>query len=142
MAPTLTDAKNQLAEQLSDLTNLVWSSSSLEEALRTSLGELSKAYGEPLTLSGLDEATSTTLDDLDSHVLIAGAVAYAIQFRVLGRFEEASPRDLAPEEMAGWAVDTMNKFQSDLTLVRLRKFQESADHPHAAWEWEEGRGFS
>ena len=142
MTATLTTLKTRLAEQLSDLTNLVWSSTALEEALRSSLGELSKAYGETLTLEGLDEADSTTFDPVDTQVLLKGGLAYAIRFRVLGRFEEASPRDLHPEEMARLAEETMNQFQSELTAVRMRRFQASVDHPYAAWEWEEGRDFS
>ena len=128
MPATLITAKAQLAEQLSDITNLIWSSSALEEVMRESLAELSKAYGEALTLNGLDGAVSTTFDELDTHVLISGGLAYAIRFRVMGRFEEASPEDLQPEEMARWAEAAMNKFQSELTLVRMRKFQESSDH--------------
>jgi len=141
MPATLTTAKAQLAEHLSDITNLVWSSSALEETLRESLAELSKAYGEALTLNGLDDAVSTTFDELDTNVLLSGALAYAIRFRAMGRFEEASPEDLKPEEMVGWAEAAMNKFQSELTLVRMRRFQESTDHPYSPWEWEEGRGF-
>jgi hypothetical protein len=141
MTATLTNLKTRLAEQLSNLTNLVWSSTALEEALRSSLAELSKAYGETLTLDGLDEAASTTAADIDTHALLSGALAYAIRFRVTGRFEEASPEDLQPEEMARWADETMNKFQSELTAVRMRRFQESTDHPYASWEWEEGRDF-
>ena len=141
MAATLASAKTQLAVQLSDLTNLVWSSTALEEALRSSLAELCKAYGDSITLSGLDGAASTTFEDMDTQVLISGGLAYAIRFRVMGRFEEASPDDLQTEEMGQWAAETMNKFQSELTLVRLRRFQRSAEYPYSEWEWEEGRGF-
>ena len=141
MAATLASAKTQLAVQLSDLTNLVWSSTALEEALRSSLAELCKAYGDSITLSGLDGAASTTFEDMDTQVLISGGLAYAIRFRVMGRFEEASPDDLQTEEMGQWTAETMNKFQSELTLVRLRRFQRSAEYPYSEWEWEEGRGF-
>ena len=142
MAATLTTAKAQLEEQLSDLTNLVWSGSALEEALRASLAELSRVYGSSLTLNGLDGASASTFDDADTHVLINGGLAYAIRFRVMGQFEEASPEDLQPEKMAAWATETMQQFQSDLTMVKLRKFQESLDHPYTAWAWEEGEDFS
>jgi hypothetical protein len=90
----------------------------------------------------LDAAVITTVEDIDTQVLLTGALAYAIRFRVMGRFEEATPEDLQPEEMARWADETMNRFQSELTAVRMRRFQESTDHPYAAWEWEEGRDFS
>jgi hypothetical protein len=142
MTAILTNLKTRLSEQLSDLSNLIWSSSVLEEALRSSLGELSKAYGEILTLDGLDAAVITTVEDIDTQVLLTGALAYAIRFRVMGRFEEATPEDLQPEEMARWADETMNKFQSELFLIRMRRFQKSADHPYAAWDWEEGRDFT
>ncbi len=141
MSVTLSSVKAQLEEYLSDKSNLVWSSTTLEEALRTSLAALSNVYGEALTLSGLDGASSTTFDDVDTHVLVSGGAAFAVRFRVMGRFEEASPENLQPEEMAKWAVETMNKFQSDLTLVRMRRFQQSVDHPYSAWNWEEGTDF-
>lgn len=142
MSATLTTVKSQLEEHLSDLTNLIWSSSALEEAIRSSLAELSIAYGSSLTLNGLDGESATTFDDDDTHVLINGGLAYAVRFRVMGRFEEASSEDLQPEKMAAWGVETMHKFQSDLTMVKLRKFQESLDHPYTVWEWDEGEDFS
>lgn len=141
MSATLTSAKAQLETQLSEFSTLVWSSTALEEALRASLAEISRAYGSAVTLNGLDGALITTLEEVDTHVLIIGGVAYATRFRVMGRFEEATPEDSQSEDMTRWATETMAKFQSALTQIRLRRFQESADPPYSPWDWDEGRDF-
>jgi len=141
MTATLASTKDQLETQLSALSNLVWSSTALEEALRASLAEIARTYGSAVALSGLDGASSTTLEDIDTHVLIIGGVAYAARFRVMGRFEEATPEDLQSEDMTRWATETMAKFQTALTRIRLRRFQESTDIPYSPWDWDEGRAF-
>jgi hypothetical protein len=141
MPLTLSTAKASLEEHLADLSNLVWSDTALEEALRAALAELANAYGSALSLDGLDGATSTTLEDLDAQVLVTGGAAYAARFRVMGRYEEATPEDRQNEPMAKWAAETMAKFQSDLIRVRVRKFQDSTDCPYSPWDWAEGRDF-
>jgi len=142
MAHSLATVITQVETQLSDTQNLIWSESSLTEAIRSALADISKANGAALFLASLDTALTTTIDDQDIHILISGAVAYAVRFRVMGRFEEATPEDLQPEQMAKWATQTMDKFQQDLYMFKLDKFQQSIDHPYSPWDWEEGDEFS
>jgi GAF domain-containing protein len=141
MPASLISVKTQLETQLSELSSLVWSSSALEEAIRAALAEIAGTYGAAVTLSGLDGAISTTLEDADVQVLVIGSVAHAARFRIFGRFEEVTPEDLDHDAMIHWAEAAMAEFQSALTQIRLRLFQESIDPPYSTWEWDEGRAF-
>lgn len=142
MAHTLSSVRDQLESRLIDATNLIFSTTALDEAIRASLADLSNTHGSVLTLNGLDGAVATIFNDLDLNTLLVGAVAYVLRFRLVGKFEEASPIREHPEDLAQWATDFMNEFQSLLTQVKLRLFQNSSDHPYSQWEWEEGDGFS
>ena len=68
--------------------------------------------------------------------------AEPIMNAILGGLMEASPENLDPEKMAEWAEQTMNKFQAGLTLVKMRRFQESSEKPYSGWEWDEGTDFT
>ena len=142
MSATLSTTRDQVETRLQDSTNLIFSTSTIDEALRASLNELSNAYGLAQTLKDLDLAASTTFDDVDQNTLIVGAVAYALRFRLVGKFEEASPVRERPEDLARWATEFMEEFQSLLTHIRLRRFHESVDHPYSRWDWDEGADFS
>ena len=142
MTLTLTDSLESLSAQLSDRTNLVWDTTLLEEALRTSLNELSVVCGTVQTLNGLDGALVTTMDEVDRPVLMLGAAAYALTFRAVGRFEAVTPAPDLAIELGDLAQKTMKRFQSLLVRTQLRKFQESTSHPYGQWAWDEGDTFS
>ncbi len=78
---------------------------------------------------------------MDLNTLVVGAMAYACRFRLIGKFEEASPVRERPDDLASWATEFMQEFMSLVTGIRLRKFQESTSGPHSAWDWEEGTDF-
>jgi hypothetical protein len=59
---TLTIFRDQVERNLMDTTNLIWSETILEEALRASLADISRAYDTQLYVNGLDGAPATTLD--------------------------------------------------------------------------------
>ncbi len=142
MPPTLSTVRDQLENRLSDATNLIFSNAVLDEAIRAALNEISNAYGTAVTLNGLDTAVATTFDEIDLNTLIVGAMAYACRFRLIGKFEEASPVREHPDDLANWATQFMQDFLALTTQIRLRKFQEATTDPHSAWDWEEGNGFS
>jgi len=142
MAHTLATVRDQLENRLEDATNLVFSTAVLDEALRAALNEISNAYGEALSLDGLDAASETTFDDLDLNALVVGAMAYACRFRLMAKFEEASPVREHPEDLAVWATQFMHEFLALVSLIKLRIFQESTSNPYDDWEWDEGSGFS
>lgn len=141
MAHDLASTQTELEFHLSDLTNLIWSTAALEEAIRSALRDLSRVYGEPQTLAGLDGETDTTYDDLDQIVIVTGALAYSLIFRVTGRFEEATPEPNLAAQLADWAVTKTADFQAQLASVQLRLFQKSKDSPFSQWEWKEGASF-
>lgn len=142
MAYSLTSVRDQLENRLVDATNLIFSTAVLDESIRAALGEISNAYGAVQTLTGLDAAAATTFADLDLNALVVGAMAYACRFRLMDKFEEASPAREQPDDLAGWTTEFMNDFLSQVTGIRLRKFQESTSTPHDQWEWDEGDDFS
>ena len=142
MAITLTTVRDQLEIRLSDSSNLIWSTNLLDESIRAALADISKVFHTVQTLSGLDGALLTSLDELDLNCLLVGSLAYAFRFRLINRFEQASPEEENPQDLALLSTDFMNDFQSMLTQIRLRLFYHSTDSPHSAWEWEEGSNFS
>jgi hypothetical protein len=142
MAHTLTTVRDQLENRLEDATNLIFATTALDEAIRASLNDLSTAYGSAQTLNGLDGAAATTFSDLDLNTLVVGAMAYVCRFRLIGKFEEASPVREHPEDLAKWAVDFMADFEALIYQIKLRKFQESTTSPISEWEWDEGDDFS
>ena len=142
MAITLTTCKTQLALRLQDTGNLIYSASLLEEALRSSLSEITSAYGAAQTLNGLDGETETTFDDVDLHTFLVGGEAYALRTRLIAKLDEANPAREDLKDTAQAAQDKMTEFQALLSHIRLRRFQESTDHPYSQWEWDEGEDFS
>lgn len=142
MSLSLSSARDAVEIHLSDSSNLVFSPTMLDEAVRAALRALSGVYGSPQTLSGLDGAAATSFDPSDEHTLIMGAVAFALSFRAAGRFEDALPDDHLPPDLADLAQTRMSLFENLLTQSRIRKLQESTDTPYAAWDWDEGSGFS
>ena len=143
MAITLTTIRAQVETQLMDVANLTWSDDTINEAIRQTLADLSRIYGELQTLDLLDGATETTFDDLDQQPLVLGAVAHALTFRVIGRFEEATPEPKLAAQLADFSQLLMEEFHAHLTQTQLRKFQESTSSPYpsSGWFWEEGKGF-
>jgi len=141
MPPTLSTVRDQVELHLMDSTNLVYSTTTLDEGIRMALGELSRVYGITVTLSGLDTATTTNFDACDLYVLLIGAVAYALTFRVVGRFEQATPEPDRTAELDALAQQKMGRFRSLLARTELRRLQESASPPHSVWDWEEGTGY-
>ena len=142
MTDTLTTARDQVEIRLQDMTNLVWSTDTIDEALRAALGDLSSAYGLPQSLKDLDSAESTSYEATDHQTLLVGAVAYALRFRLIKRFNQAFPVRDDPDVLAEAASLQMDHFQSLLMQTRLRRFSESTDLPYSLWEWDEGSDFS
>ena len=141
MAHSLSSVRDQVEINLMDTSNLIWSTTVIDEALRAALLDLSRVYGHALTLSGLDEATETTFDDQDVYVLIKGAVAHALVFRAVGRYEEATPEPKLIPHLATQATAATQEFRSLLSFVDLRLKQKSSDSPISSWGWEERSGF-
>ena len=142
MAHTLASVRDQLENRLEDSTNLIFSTTALDEAIRASLNELSNAYGSAQTLNGLDGAAATTFSDLDLNTLVVGAMAYACRFRLMSKFEEASPVREHPEDLAKWTETFMSDFENLIYQIKLRKFQEATTAPISEWTWDEGDDFS
>ncbi len=137
MAATLATARDRVEMYLGDSSNLTYSTDSIEEALRSALAELSIVHGTALTLNGLDTASTTTLPAIDEFALIIGAVAYALQFRNAARLEDAMPQAADPDSLLLSAKEFRSHFDYQLKQIKRRLMQESSDHPHSEWDWDE-----
>jgi hypothetical protein len=137
MTATLATARDRVEMYLGDSSNLIYSTATIDEALRSALAELSTVHGTALTLNGLDTAVATTLPDIDEFALIIGAVAYALQFRNAARLEDAMPQAAEPDQIRLSADEFREHFNYQLKQIKRRLLQESSDHPHEEWDWDE-----
>ena len=130
MSLTLATAKTTLQTHLQDLTSLIFSAATLEEAIRSSLRALNRVSDPDFTISGLDGAASTTITTTEEQLIIEGGVAYALTFRVVDLFEDASPDEDLPKEFSDFAQARMNAFLSLLTQIELGVPVSPDDHAH------------
>lgn len=137
MSLTLTDIKTKVSAHLNDTGKLIWSDALLEAAIRSSLLAIGRILDEPLTLEGLDGAAATSLVDDHQHVLVVGAVAYALTLRATGRFDDARAKEDLPDALAAWASAHMARFQVMLGEVKASSHQKAATVPYDHWDWEE-----
>ena len=137
MSLTLSTAKERVSVHLNDVARLIWSEVMLETAIREALQAVGRVVGETLTLSGLDGAGETLLPEDSEHILVTGAVAYALTFRANGRFEDARDADALPNAFGDWAGAHMARFQAMLVQVKWHGHQKAAHPPYTGWEWEE-----
>lgn len=144
MAHVLASIRDQVEINLMDSSNLIWSTTILDEAIRAALADISRVYGDVLTLKDLDSATATTVEDLDAYALVKGAAAHALVFRVIGRYEEATPEPNFTPKLASLAAARMAEFRVYLAQMNqvirqgvLEDKQESTDVPYTQWDWEE-----
>ena len=142
MSIDLTSCRTQLSQRLQDTSNLIYSTGTLDESLRSALADLSASYGSAQTLDGLDGETSTTFSSLDLHTFLVGGVAYSLRSRFTGKLDEPNPSREKPGALADQAASVMKEFQSLLHHIRVRRFQETTDHPYSLWDWDEGDDFS
>lgn len=136
MSLALSEVQVRLACHLNDTVHLVWSDALLEAAIRSALLAISRVAGTRFALAGLDDALETTLPVEDEHVLLVGAVAYALTFRATGRFEEAALGADLPAHLSSWASAHMARFQTLLAETKQRLIQTSTEPSFGTWTWE------
>ncbi|MDY6846974.1 MAG: hypothetical protein SVP52_07550 [Chloroflexota bacterium] len=130
MALTLASAKTTLQTHLQDLTSLIFSDSTLEEAIRSSLRSLNRISDPPFTIAGLDGAVSTSITSEEEPLIIDGGVAYALNFRAVGLYGDPSPDEDLPKEFSDYAQARMSAFLALLTQVELGTPVSLDDHAH------------
>lgn len=126
--------KAQVERNLMDTTNLVWPSVIVEEAIRASLAEISRAYNEQLFINQLDGSVVTTVELLDFYLLVKGAVAFALLFRTVGRFEEASPESTLTPALASVAEQRMKEFRYYLLPIYAEHGTYLGDDERLVWQ--------
>ncbi|MGB8251798.1 MAG: hypothetical protein WCF08_01170 [Anaerolineaceae bacterium] len=119
MSADLDSLTARVAEFLQDATHLVYPDSAITEGLRQALGELSRALGQNLDLSGLDGAVTTTLPEELESLLVQGATAVVVSGRGLRHAEQTAlaPEGLSPAALA-WAEAVWKRFSHSCELIR------------------------
>lgn len=142
MSATLASVQALVETNLLDSSNYIYPEVLIQQAIRTSLAEISTIYGAALLLENLDGAASTTIAEVDVPVLVLGATVYCLVFRISQRYEEATPAREDIEDLVKAKDKVQELYQDQIYQIKLRTFQESTDHPHTQWEWDEGTEFS
>lgn len=133
----LSDLRDRLESQFFDADNLIFSSTNLDEAIRSALAEIAAVYGVQLTLEGLDLADETTLESADFACLLTGAAAYALDFLSRSRFNDFSFKLEGDSNLLAWSGKLRGQFEIGLEALRLKGLQNSADAPSSEWAWDE-----
>jgi hypothetical protein len=136
-AITLAAALARVRDYLVDAGGLVWTDGTITEGIRQALGDVSRASGAKLTLTGLDSAAATTLDALDEDLLVRGAAGYAARSRAIDRAEMANLNQNTAPGLQDWSKNQLEWFAEGVRTVRLRVLQRSASSPASAWTWDE-----
>ncbi len=134
MTINLITMRLRLSQQLTDENRAIWAEDVLDEAIRLALGRMGTALGQPLYLDGLDGAVETTLMAEDEHVLLLGALAYAIYQRAATRHEDDAPVPQIPQLLQDLAKHVLQRFEKDCDKLRVRALQMSFAVPYAAWQ--------
>lgn len=92
-------------------------------------------YERRRTIDGLDGDTATTLDDYQEQLLVLGATAFAAEQLALVRTGAVTVAETTPEQLAAWARQRRQAFESG--LARLAARSRSSMDPRLTWN-EEG----
>jgi hypothetical protein len=136
MTTTLSTIRDRVEAFLVDSSNLSFSTTTLDEGIRQALGDLSRTYGANLVLSGLDGASTTTVELMDESALVLGAAAYAAKSRSIDRAERANLANGVPSTLLEWGRQHLAKFEDRLREIRRRKIANGTSIA-ATWEWNE-----
>lgn len=133
----LSQLRARLQALLVDAGALVWSSDTLDEAIRQALNDAGRVLGVKLTLSGLDSALLTSIDARDDDLVIRGAAGYAARSRSLDRAERVNLAAGTPPALFEWGKNQLDGFNDQLKQVRARGLQASGSAPASALAWDE-----
>lgn len=133
----LADLRTRIETQYMDTNNLVLDDATLDEGIRSALGEISRVYGSALTIEGLDAALETTLAALDIPCLLTGATAYGLNFLLQNHFNNFSSSLGANSALVTAAQKMRVRFRTMLEELRLDDLQRSQTYPHSDWIWQE-----
>jgi hypothetical protein len=122
---------------LMDVNNKSWDTTTLTEAIKQALTDLSQAAGVALAIKDLDSAAATTVEAQDLGVLVQGAAAYAASSRTVKRTEMVSIGEGPQTTLKAWAALAMETFKDRMKTISQRTLHKSTAAPHTAMEWEE-----
>ena len=112
-----------------------------EEAFRTSLEELNTTLGSDYLLSGLQDASLTTLPDGCLSALLQGAAAVVLEAVLMHNQLSYSNLPANQPDIESWARYLRQERDRALDRLRLRAFSQSDALPWATWNLEDPSGY-
>lgn len=132
-----TDLRDRLEVRLRDEINLVFPTTTLDEGIRSGLYAVSLSGGTLLKIAGLDAEVTTTVPEIDLDAVLIGAEAYCLGFLLDGNFSEYSGSIEELGQLRLKENQARRNFDKLLEGIRKRYLQNSTDHPHGAWTFDE-----
>ena len=132
-----TDLRDRLEVRLRDEINLVFPTTTLDEGIRSGLYAVSLSGGTLLKIAGLDGELTTTVPEIDLDAVLIGAEVYCLGFILQGNFSEYSGSIEELGQLRLKENQARRNFDKLLEGIRKRYLQNSTDHPHGAWTFDE-----
>ena len=133
----LTDLTARLNTRIRTSGDYLLPAATVTEALRSALGRLAECYGTPLTLAGLDQATTTSLATADFETLLMGAELQILVSLLAGHFTDFSGTLTNETAINERIRQAQIAFEAARENIRRRYIQTSTDSPHSAWQLDE-----
>ena len=133
MTKTLTDYRTLVLGTLGDPTGRRYSNNMVDLALDQALAEWGRYLPGTWTISGLNSATTTTIDDEDSMTLTKGAAAFAMEIRARSVTEVFGKRPEDTERLIEQADRLKAQFETELAELSLEKTFSEDPWPRKGW---------
>ena len=133
MTKTLTDYRTLVLGTLGDPTGRRYSNSMVDLALDQALAEWGCYLPGMWTISGLNRAATTTINDEDSMTLTKGAAAYAMEIRARSVTEVFGKRPEDTERLIEQADRLKAQFETELAGLSSREFMSEDPWPEKGW---------
>lgn len=137
MPLNLTAALQRAAALLGDAAQEKWTPTELTCALRSGLGEMNLAAGQPLALEGLDGAAVTSLPESLEQTLCLGAAGIAALARAAAQADWPEQPPGQADPLRTWGEARLADFRAQCRQYFGASEPRRTTQPWAAWEsWE------
>ena len=132
----LSDFITRIKNHWLDTNNLILSDTVITEAILLSVEEISLNTGDTETLEGLISATETTITGNKLTCLLKGTDVHCLDISLRsGLNTQTSSLSLSNARLHLKTLRTA--YDKCLNLLRVDILQNSTDHPHSEWDWDE-----
>ena len=131
---------------LVDAGELSYSDNSLTEGIRQAAGDLGRmVYGAFVTITDLDSAITTSVEQRDEDMVVRGAAGYAGRMRAVDRVDSANMGQNMPSTLLDWSTSLLDAFAASLAQMKIDRTATdiAAEEPPSVgsgigkWTWDE-----